>query len=146
MPWTIILQEQNNFGQISMVEAKPVVIETEVKRKGKPPETINIKVGANVFIHNDSWKADVSLASDNLQGCIKVFYSTPHGTYTIQWPHRLDVNPHNGERKMEAVKTTGLTASKAARKLAENNIPAALIQYVLDVAFQAGQKKKREAA
>jgi hypothetical protein len=102
MPWTIIMQEQNNFGVVSLVEAKGVVIDIDKPaKKGKPAETITMKVGANVFIRHDAWKDAPSFDPKNLQGCIKVFYSSQHGSFSVQHPHRLEVNPATNERKMQ---------------------------------------------
>jgi hypothetical protein len=147
MPWTIIMQEQNNFGVVSLVEAKGVVIDIDKPaKKGKPAETITMKVGANVFIRHDAWKDAPSFDPKNLQGCIKVFYSSQHGSFSVQHPHRLEVNPATNERKMQEVKTCTLTRAAALRTLAENNIPAAFAAYVLDAVFTAGQKKNKDAA
>lgn len=150
MPWTIIQQELKNFHGTTMVDAKAVVIELEDKlvknKKTGELEVPHVMVGASIFFRNDSWPAKVSTDHTNIQGCLKIFYSSQHGTFSVQWPHRIETDPHTRFSKLEEVKSRSLSRRNVLQKLAENNVPADFAAHLVETVFQAGQKKKKEAA
>lgn len=149
MPWTIIQQEVTNFHGTTMVDAKRVVIELKDKlvknKKTGKMETPRVMVGASIIFRNDSWPAKVSTDPTDIQGCLKVFYSSQHQTFSIQWPHRLEVCPTTGERKMQEIKSRSLSRRAVLERLAENNIPADFAVYLVDLVALTGTKKKEAA-